>query len=138
MHCYSILITKVTFWVSNTMPFVLLITWCWFLSHQRRHSLSLYVPTCHFLLVCSPLLLLLLLISLHVIQDFSHMRLQVHGNVCFFLKSMWAAKPCECYVTKLLLSGRSGARNLFTVSFLGSPLSSLSLSLFPEKILLFL
>ena len=114
LHYCSILITTVLTKVTFEVSFTLLVVG---LMPVSDWSFSLHVIACHVLLVCS-LLLLLLLTSLHVIQVFSHMRLQVHGNVCFFLKSMWAAKPWECYVTKLLLSGRSGATKPFHCLFL--------------------
>lgn len=62
--------------------------------------------------------------SLHLVPDFSHpaTRFQVQGNVCFFLKSMWAAKPWDCYVIKLLLAGRGAKRRgFFSFSLPGSP-----------------
>lgn len=62
--------------------------------------------------------------SLHLVPVFSHpaTRFQVQGNVCFFLKSMWAAKPWDCYVIKLLLAGRRAKRRgFFSFSLPGSP-----------------
>lgn len=41
------------------------------------------------------------------------MRFQGQGGVCFFLKSMWAAKLWDCYVIKLLLAGREAKRGGF-------------------------
>ena len=61
------------------------------------------------------------------------MRFQVQGDVCFFLKSMWAAKLWDCYVIKLLLAGREEKRRrVFFLTFCLSVVLLCFLSLSPH------